>query len=57
MVTNLKWKGNTGSASIYIIIDEFLASGRAKPGQRVFCAIPESARFTFSIMQLSVIGS
>lgn len=53
--TNLKWKGNTGSASIYIIIDELISSGRAQPGQKILCAIPESARFTFSIMHLTVI--
>jgi 3-oxoacyl-[acyl-carrier-protein] synthase-3 len=53
--TNLKWKGNTGAASIYIMIDELIASGRAAKGQRILCAIPESARFTFSIMHLTVV--
>ncbi len=53
--TNLKWKGNTGAASIYIMIEELISSGRAQPGQRILCAIPESARFTFSLMHLTVV--
>jgi 3-oxoacyl-[acyl-carrier-protein] synthase-3 len=51
--TNLRWKGNTGSASIYIILEELLSSGRAKQGDRILCMIPESARFTFSVMHLT----
>jgi 3-oxoacyl-[acyl-carrier-protein] synthase-3 len=54
--TNLKWKGNTGAASIYIILEELVSSGRVQPGQRVLCFIPESARFTFSLMHLTAIG-
>ncbi len=54
--TNLHTKGNTGSASIYIMIDELLKSGRLKDGQRLLCFIPESGRFTGSLMQLTVVG-
>ncbi|MDZ4688784.1 MAG: beta-ketoacyl-ACP synthase III [Planctomycetaceae bacterium] len=53
--TNLHTKGNTGSASIYIILDEFLTSGRAQPGDRILCFIPESARFTMCFMHLTVV--
>lgn len=53
--TNLTSKGNTGSASIYIILDEFIESGRPQPGDRVLCFIPESARFTQCFMHLTVI--
>jgi 3-oxoacyl-[acyl-carrier-protein] synthase-3 len=53
--TNLHTKGNTGSASIYIILDEFLTSGRAQPGDRVLCFVPESARFTMCFMHLTVV--
>lgn len=53
--TNLHTKGNTGSASIYIILDEFISSGRAQPGDRVLCFIPESARFTMCFMHLTVV--
>jgi hypothetical protein len=33
--TNLAWTGNTGSAAIYIMLDELLRSGQVKPGQRL----------------------
>jgi 3-oxoacyl-[acyl-carrier-protein] synthase-3 len=53
--TNLTSKGNTGAASIYIILEELVRSGRAKQGDRIVCFIPESARFTFSFMHLTVV--
>jgi len=55
--TNLHTKGNTGSASIYIMIDELLKSSRLKDGQRLLCFIPESGRFTGALMQLTVVGN
>ena len=54
--TNLHSKGNTGSASIHIMLDELLKSGRLQDGQRLLCFIPESGRFTGSLMQLTVVG-
>src|SRR5690606_32601657 len=53
--TNLETKGNTGSASIYIILDELFRSGRLQPGQRLLCFIPESGRFSVAYMQLTVV--
>jgi 3-oxoacyl-[acyl-carrier-protein] synthase-3 len=53
--TNLHSKGNTGSASIYIMIDELLKSGRLKSGDRLLCFIPESGRFTGSLMHLTAV--
>ena len=53
--TNLTTKGNTGSASIYIIIEELLASGRLKKGQKLLCFIPESGRFSMCYMALTVV--
>ena len=53
--TNLQTKGNTGSASIYIMIDELLKSGRLKHGERLLCFIPESGRFTGALMHLTVV--
>ena len=53
--TNLDRKGNTGAASIFIMLEELCNSGRLKPGQRILCAVPESARFTFAYMRLTVI--
>ncbi len=53
--TNLVYKGNTGAASIYIILEEFIASGRAKPGDKILCFIPESSRFSVAFMLLTVV--
>lgn len=54
--TNLYTRGNTGSASIFIMVDELLKSGRLKDGQRLLCFIPESGRFTGALMQLTVVA-
>jgi 3-oxoacyl-[acyl-carrier-protein] synthase-3 len=53
--TNLYDKGNTGCASIFIMLDELFHSGKLSPGQTVFCAIPESGRFTTAYMKLTVV--
>src|SRR5690606_24360064 len=52
--TNLSERGNTGSASIYIMLEELLRSGRLQTGQRLLCWVPESGRFTGSFMHLTV---
>ncbi|MBN6066073.1 beta-ketoacyl-ACP synthase III [Aggregatibacter actinomycetemcomitans] len=54
--TNLETKGNTGSASIYIILQEFLEKYPLKPGQKVLCYIPESGRFSSCFMLLEVVN-
>jgi 3-oxoacyl-[acyl-carrier-protein] synthase-3 len=51
--TNLTTKGNTGSASIYIILEELLYSGQVKPGDRILCIVPESARMSFAFVHLT----
>ena len=53
--TNLAYKGNTGSASIYVILEELFHSGRLKPGQRILCYIPESGRFSVAYMHLTAV--
>lgn len=53
--SNLAEKGNTGSASIYIILAEILKSGRLKKGDRLLCFIPESGRFAVGYMLLTVV--
>jgi len=53
--TNLTTKGNTGSASIYIILEELFHSGRLRPGQKLLCFIPESGRFSIAYMLLTVV--
>lgn len=52
--TNLKYKGNTGAASIFIMLEELYRSGKLSPGDRILCAIPESARFTYACIHLTV---
>ncbi len=54
--SNLKTKGNTGSASIYIMLEELLYSGKLKAGQKILCMVPESGRFITSYMLLTVVG-
>lgn len=53
--TNLSSKGNTGSASIYIILEELFHSGRLKVGDTLLCYVPESGRFSTAFMQLKVV--
>ncbi len=54
--TNLHHKGNTGSASIFVMLDELAASGRLRPGQRLLCMVPESGRFIIAFAQLTVVS-
>lgn len=53
--TNLATKGNTGSASIFVIMEELFHSGKLRAGQKLLCFIPESGRFTMAYMMLSVV--
>jgi 3-oxoacyl-[acyl-carrier-protein] synthase-3 len=53
--TNLAQVGNVGSASIYLMLEELVNSGRLERGQKLLCFVPESARFTVYYMQLTVI--
>ncbi len=53
--TNLSYKGNTGSASIFIMLEELFHSGKLKKGDKVLCFVPESARFSVCYMLLTVI--
>jgi len=54
--TNLHSKGNTGSASIFIMLEELLYNKSLKGGQKILCMVPESGRFITSFMMLTVIG-
>jgi 3-oxoacyl-[acyl-carrier-protein] synthase-3 len=53
--TNLSKKGNTGSASIFIMLEELFKSQQLQTGQRILCYIPESGRFSSAFMQLTVV--
>nr|MBI1230556.1 3-oxoacyl-ACP synthase [Cytophagales bacterium] len=55
--TNLTTKGNTGAASLFIMLDELMYSGKLSPGDKILCMVPESGRFITSFMHLTVVGS
>jgi 3-oxoacyl-[acyl-carrier-protein] synthase III len=53
--TNIETMGNTGSASIYIILAELMHSGRVLEGDTLLCFIPESGRFSHCFMHLTAV--
>lgn len=53
--TNLTEKGNTGSASPYIMLDELFRSGRIQKGQTLLMYIPESGRFSSGFIYLKAV--
>jgi 3-oxoacyl-[acyl-carrier-protein] synthase-3 len=55
--TNLYTKGNTGAASIFIMLDEALESGRFQAGESVLLMVPESGRFQVAYAKLTVVGA
>ncbi|MEJ2042222.1 MAG: beta-ketoacyl-ACP synthase III [Reinekea sp.] len=54
--TNLYTRGNTGCASIFIMLDEFRRTQQFKPGDQILCMVPESGRFNVAYMKLTVMG-
>lgn len=52
--SNLAWRGNTGAASILIMLAEFLQSKQLSKGEQIFCYIPESGRFMTAYMLFEV---
>ena len=57
--SNLAHKGNTGSASIFIMLDEFYRTHAAelKVGDQIFGFVPESGQFTVAYFLLEVVDS
>jgi 3-oxoacyl-[acyl-carrier-protein] synthase-3 len=53
--TNLSEKGNTGSASPFIMLDELFHSGRIKPGDNLLMFVPESGRFSSGFIFLEAV--
>lgn len=51
--SNLTTKGNTGAGALFIMIEEFMALGLAKPGDRILCVNPESGRAVVSFMMMT----
>ncbi len=44
--TNLATRGNTGAASLFVMLSEFVRTRELKEGEQIFCFVPESGRFT-----------
>ncbi|MDP1617989.1 3-oxoacyl-[acyl-carrier-protein] synthase III C-terminal domain-containing protein [Phenylobacterium sp.] len=53
--SNLSTVGNVGSASIWVMLEAFLRSGRLSPGQQVLCVVPESGRVLVGFMLLEAV--
>ena len=51
---NLEKVGNVGSASIYIMLEELVRSGKLKKGDTILLSVPESARFSYIYAYLTV---
>lgn len=52
---NLTRVGNVGSASPYLMLEELFHSGRLKKGEHILVMVPESARFTYVYLYLTVV--
>ncbi len=51
---NLTKVGNVGSASIFLALEELLYSGKLEKGNKIALIIPESARFSYANVLLTV---
>ena len=54
--TTLPTTGNVGSGSIWLMLDAFLKTGSAQPGDRILCVVPESGRAMVGFMMLEVVA-
>lgn len=53
--TNLETAGNTGAASIYIMLDEYGKTQNPEDGDKLLLFVPESGQFNFVIVSLTVV--
>jgi 3-oxoacyl-[acyl-carrier-protein] synthase III len=53
--TNLAWVGNVGAASPFLMLEELFNSGKLQQGNQVLMMVPESARFNYAYVLLSVV--
>ncbi len=51
---NLEKVGNVGAASIYVMLEDLVNSGRLKKGEKILLHVPESARFSYTYAYLTV---
>ena len=54
--TNLYTRGNTGCASLFIMLNEFLRTCDYREGEKIICMVPESGRFNNAYMLLTVVN-
>jgi 3-oxoacyl-[acyl-carrier-protein] synthase-3 len=55
--SNLPTKGNTGSAALFVMLEEFMQTGKAREGDKVLCIVPESGRAMVGFMMLTVVAA
>jgi 3-oxoacyl-[acyl-carrier-protein] synthase-3 len=53
--TNLSWVGNVGAASPFLMLEELFSSGKLKKDDQLLLMIPESARFNYAYVLLTVV--
>ena len=53
--TSLSERGNIGSASMFVFINDLIRSGKLNRGEKILCYIPESARFSIYYLELEVV--
>jgi 3-oxoacyl-[acyl-carrier-protein] synthase-3 len=54
--SNLKTRGNTGAASIFVMLDDFLRERTVRTGEQIMCFVPESGRFTVGFLLMERAG-
>jgi 3-oxoacyl-[acyl-carrier-protein] synthase-3 len=54
--TNLATVGNTGAASIYVMLNNYLQQNQLASGDRLLLFIPESGQFNFVLVSLTVVS-
>ena len=53
--TNLRTAGNTGAASIFIMLDEYMKTRPVAIGDRLLLFVPESGQFNYVLVSLTVV--
>jgi len=53
--TNLATAGNTGAASIYVMLDQYVRQQEIASGDRLLLFIPESGQFNFVLISLTAV--
>ena len=53
--TNLSWVGNVGAASPLLMLEELFNSGKLKKDDQILMMVPESARFNYAYILLTVV--